>query len=231
MSTYLRNNINIFYKTCITITEENPQTINTMLNYVLRKAQYAEIRFDFIDCNQIPLVLKLIKKKIKRCICTLRDNSEGGKFYGNNKKRVSLLSMIMDNKPFLLDLEYNIIKKNKNLLQFIKKMKNNILISWHDFDKTPGFIFLDGRLEQMKQISKNVKIVTMANSIADNIRILSLYKKSNVNLIAFSMGEYGKISRLFCVYLGSPFTYISINQPLVGQFKINSYKSIFKNIQ
>ena len=49
----------------------------------------------------------------------------------------------------------------------------------------------------MKKFSNNIKIVTMAKAINDGSRILSLYNNSNnVRLVAFSMGSFGRISRL-----------------------------------
>ena len=81
----------------------------------------------------------------------------------------------------------------------------------------------------MKKFSNDIKIVTMAKSINDGSRILSLYNNSkNVKLIAFSMGNLGKMSRLLCLLLGSPYTYVSLGKPIApGQFSLDEVKSIF----
>ena len=69
----------------------------------------------------------------------------------------------------------------------------------------------------------------MAKSINDGSRILTLYNNSkNVKLIAFSMGNFGKMSRLLCLLLGSPYTYVSFGKPIApGQFSLDEVKSIF----
>ena len=42
------------------------------------------------------------------------------------------------------------------------------------------------------------------------------------------MGEIGKHSRILCLYLGSPFTYVSFGKPIApGQFSLDEVKSIF----
>ena len=44
-------------------------------------------------------------------------------------------------------------------------------------------------------------------------RMLELYnKRGKNNLISFSMGDLGRISRILCLYLGSPYTYVSLGK-------------------
>ena len=80
----------------------------------------------------------------------------------------------------------------------------------------------------MKKFSDNVKIVTMAKTVNDAAHVLSLYNYNNVKLIAFSMGNYGRMSRILCLLLGSPYTYVSLGKPIApGQFSVDEVKSIF----
>ena len=80
----------------------------------------------------------------------------------------------------------------------------------------------------MKKISNNVKIVTMAKSINDATQVLSLYKYNDTKLIAFSMGNNGRAARILCLFLGSPYTYVSLGKPVApGQFSVDEVKSIF----
>src|SRR5207245_43836 len=85
--------------------------------------------------------------------------------------------------------------------------------------------------KKMTQFSKNIKIVTTANSIKDTLNVLALYKsQKNTNLIAFAMGDYGRMSRILCTQLGSPYTYVSLGKPIApGQFSLNEIKSMFKS--
>lgn len=218
------------HKTCVTLAESSPTKLNKLLQSSLKRSDYVEIRFDFMEPNKIPIALNLIKKHLPKCICTLRPRSEGGKFSSNEKNRISILKLIAEYNPYLLDVEYNTIQKNKTLQQYLKKTKTNLLISWHDFAKTPNISYLKSMRKKMARFSKNIKIVTTAKSMKDTLHILSLYKfKSNTNLIAFAMGDYGRMSRILCTQLGSPYTYVSLGKPVApGQFSLDEIKSIFE---
>tara|TARA_Y100001001_G_scaffold4947_1_gene5194 strand:- start:2532 stop:3200 length:669 start_codon:yes stop_codon:yes gene_type:complete len=216
------------YKTCASIAEKTPKRLKQTLTKALKKSDYAEIRFDFLNPNLVPDALQQIKKDLRKCVCTLRPVSEGGKFEGGEKNRISIIKLIAEYNPFLLDVELNTLSKNKNLRRYLKNTGTDILVSWHNFKQTPSNSALKKKLTQMKKISNNIKIVTMAKSINDATRVLSLYKNNNTKLIAFSMGNYGRISRILCLFLGSPYTYASLGKPIApGQFSVDEVKSIF----
>ena len=217
------------YKTCVSIAEKTPKKLKQTLTKALKKSEYAEIRFDFLNPNTVPEALHLIRKDLRKCISTLRPIREGGKFSGSEKNRISIIKLIAEYDPFLLDIEYNTLKKNNNLQRYLKNGDTTTLVSWHNFKQTPTISILKKKLSEMKRFSNNVKIVTMAKSINDGSRILSLYNNSNnVKLVAFSMGDFGKMSRLLCLLLGSPYTYVSLGKPIApGQFSLDEVKSIF----
>jgi len=216
------------YKTCVSITQKTPRGLNKVVKKALKKSDYVEIRFDFLKPAEVPKALELLKNDLKKSVCTLRPKSEGGKFSGVEKERIAILKLIAEYNPFLLDVEFNSLKKNKTLVKYLKKTKTPILVSWHDFKKTPNIATLNRVLEQMAKFSKNIKIVTNAKTIVDPSYVLSLYgRASSLSLIAFAMGDHGRMSRILCLYLGSPFTYVSLGKPIApGQFSLNEVKSI-----
>jgi len=216
------------YKTCVSIAENSTDKVKKNLKDALKKSDYAEVRFDFLKINEIPKTLEIIKEDIKKVVCTLRPKSEGGKFTGNEKERIAILKLIAEYNPFLLDVEFNTIKKNKDLEKYLKTTKTELLISWHDFKKTPKFSELTNKMNQMAKFSNNVKIVTTAKSTEDSTRILQMYSKNQkIRLIAFAMGDNGRISRILCLYLGSPYTYVSLGKPVApGQFSVDEVKKI-----
>jgi len=216
------------YKTCVSIAETTPKKLKQTLKIALKKSDYVEIRFDFLKKEQIPQVLESVKKDLKKIVCTLRPKSEGGKFTGNEKERISILKLIAEYNPFLLDVEFNTMKQEKTLVKYLKTTKTNLLISWHDFKKTPKFTELKKKLNQMSKFSPNVKIVTTAKSTDESARILQLYNKlAKINLIAFAMGDPGRISRILSLYLGSPYTYVSLGKPIApGQFSVDEVNKI-----
>ena len=216
------------YRTCVSIGEKNPKKVKSVLKKALSKSDYAEIRFDFLKKSDIPIVLEDIKENLSRCVCTLRPKSEGGLFVGKEDERKSILRLIAEYNPYLLDVEFNTIQKDKKLATYLKKTKSKLLISWHDFKKTPNESQLRAKFNRMKKFSDVVKIVTVAKSVSDASRLLSLYSvKSKSKTIAFCMGEQGKFSRILCLHLGSPFTYVSLGKAIApGQFSVDEIKSL-----
>ena len=216
------------YKTCVSIAEKTPYRIKQILKIALKKSDYAEVRFDFLKIEQIPEALETIKKDLNKIVCTLRPKTEGGKFSGNEKERIAILKLIAEYNPFLLDVEFNTLKRNSSLVRYLKSTKTKLLVSWHDFKKTPSSAELKKKMNQMAKFSSNVKIVSTAKSTNDSSRMLELYsKKGKNNLISFAMGDLGRISRILCLYLGSPYTYVSLGNPVApGQFSVDEVKKI-----
>ena len=216
------------YKTCVSIAESSPNKIKIKLKTALKKSDYVEVRLDFLKKEQVPKVLEIIKKDLNKIVCTLRPKTEGGRFEGNEKERISIIKLISEYNPYLLDIEYNTLKKNKELVKYLKSTKTKLLVSWHDFKKTPKNTELQNKIKQMSKFSSNVKIVSTAKSTDDSTRMLGLYnKRGKNNLISFAMGDLGKISRILCLYLGSPYTYVSLGKAVApGQFSVDEVNKI-----
>ena len=216
------------YKTCISIAEKTPAKIKQTLKIGLKKSDYAEVRLDFLKVEDIPDALEIIKKDMNRIVCTLRPKTEGGKFPGSEKERIAILKLISEYTPFYLDVEFNTLRKNATLVKYLKTTKTKLLVSWHDFEKTPNSAELKNKMNQISKFSSNIKIVSTAKSTDDSTRMLELYsKKGKNNLISFAMGDFGRISRILCLYLGSPYTYVSLGKAVApGQFSIDEVKKI-----
>ena len=218
------------YKTCVSIAEKSPARVLSTLKLALKRSDFAEIRFDFLAPRDVPKVLESIKKYHKRCVFTLRPKAEGGKFVGSEKERRSILRLIAEYNPYFMDVEFS-ASSDKALISYIRKTKTPILVSWHDFKKTPSMSTLIQKYQKMKKISNHIKIVTTAKSTKDTASVLSLYRKQSIGLIAFAMGDYGRISRILCLHLGAPYTYVSLGKPIApGQFSLDEIKS-FQSLQ
>ena len=93
------------YKTCVSIAEKTPKKLKQTLTKELKKSEYSEIRFDFLNPNSVPEALHLIRKDLRKCVCTLRPIRDGGKFSSSEKNRISIAKLIAEYDPFLLDIE------------------------------------------------------------------------------------------------------------------------------
>jgi len=222
-------------KICVSIplVQEELDNIENNVEIVLKeKVNFIEFRFDYLkEFENLDNILERLSKYKKQSIYTLRPTGEGGKFSKEESKRFILMKKLALARPMLLDVEYNSISRNNELADFIDQNNVRILISWHDFSKTPDKEILVDLVDKMRIFSNFIKIVTTANSIDDSITVLELYKTidTSLNLIAFSMGELGIITRVLCNIIGdSPFTYSSIEKAVApGQLTIKQMKSLY----
>jgi 3-dehydroquinate dehydratase I len=219
---------------CASIRAENPESLRDKINRAFSSgANYVEIRFDFLDLSDMEEALKIAETFREKAIFTLRTSAEGGKFKANINDRIEWLKKLAMAKPMLLDIEYSTIQSNDDLANYCKTQKIPVLLSWHDFEKTPPKDQLRCMLEKMRVYSNHIKMVTTAINIVDALRILDLYENAfESNLIAFSMGEAGIISRIMCTIIGkSPFTYAALEESIApGQLTVVQMRDIYDKI-
>ena len=219
---------------CASTPAENPGSLRDKINRAFSSgANYVEIRFDFLDLSDMEEALKIAETFREKAIFTLRTSAEGGKFKANINDRIEWLKKLAMAKPMLLDIEYSTIQSNEDLANYCKTQKIPVLLSWHDFEKTPAKDQLRCMLEKMRVYSNHIKMVTTAINIVDALRILDLYENAvESNLIAFSMGEAGIISRIMCTIIGkSPFTYAALEESIApGQLTVVQMRDIYDKI-
>ncbi len=222
-------------KICVSLGTSNIYSLKNMMNESLNiNVDFIEIRFDFFNKLTMYDALESVLDQHQRAVFTCRAKNEGGKYSGKELDRVTTLVGLAAFRPMLLDVEYNTMKANDDLLDQFTSLNCDILVSWHNFEQTPNEDELVDIMDKMKEYSNNIKIVTMAKNLDDSISMLKLYeyvKTSNINLIAFCMGEYGMLSRVLCTYAGSSFTYASLAEALApGQLTVKQMQTIYEKL-
>ena len=124
----------------------------------------------------------------------------------------------------------------KRIIQAAKKHRCKIIISYHNYEKTPLREELLAILKECFLSGADIaKISCHVNSDLDAARMLSLYEyKTNKKIIAIGMGEKGKLTRIIAPFLGSPFTYVSLDygkETADGQLDIKKLKNILEILQ
>jgi len=215
-------------KYCVSILANNVLEAYEKVKKIYNLTDFIEIRADkFNDFN-----FDLFKKEfdLKRFIFTIRSKENGGFFQGSEKKRVELLKHGLTNNFGFVDIEYDF---PKNIIKWFLKNKNKsrIIISYHNFVETSSN--LDAICKKIiRQNPDIIKIVTKAESLSDNIKILDLLKKYHKNhkVVFHAMSEYGEVSRIIGGISGNYFTYTSIEQEITapGQLSIDKLKNEYK---
>jgi 3-dehydroquinate dehydratase I len=221
-------------KICVSIAASDLEQLKIQINQAFNfGADYVEIRFDFLNLSDLEEAVNIANAVNKKAVYTLRSPEQGGQFKGNTFERITWLEKLSSSKPMLLDVELYTIECNNNLADYLKENNTSVLISWHDFEKTPSNAQLTNLLYEMRKYSQNVKVVTTAQKTEDSLGLLELYENTlGVNLIAFAMGEAGVLSRLLCVIIGNaPFTYASLEKAIApGQLTIKQMRKLYDRI-
>jgi 3-dehydroquinate dehydratase I len=219
---------------CVSIAPENTKSIiNESDRAFDLGADYVEIRFDFLNPDLLPEALQAARGIKDRTVFTLRSRSEGGRFASSEENRLHWLYRLAEQEPMLLDIELDTLKKNDEFADFLEKKRSPLLVSWHDFKKTPPSDSIADILSEMRTYSNYVKIVTTAHSVEDSLRLLELYETAiGLFPIFFAMGDPGVISRLLCTLVGNaPFTYASLEKSLApGQLTLQQMKKLYDKI-
>ena len=197
-------------------------------------ADLIELRVDYLRNAELGLLFQNRKKPF---IVTHRRKEEGGRYRGDERKRLGVLQEAIDLGIDYVDVE---LATERSWLQGLirNKRSTRIILSFHDFRKTPPQKELQKLLNQMVRLEADViKIVSFARSWEDNLNILSLLpfaKERKQKIVAFCMGEKGKISRIFSPFLGAAWTYASLNQSKTsapGQLTAQALKDIWKKMR
>jgi 3-dehydroquinate dehydratase-1 len=219
---------------CVSIAPQNTKSIIKESDRAFDLgADYVEIRFDFLNPDLLPEALQAARGIKDRTVFTLRSRSEGGRFASSEENRLHWLYRLAEQEPMLLDIELDTLKKNDEFADFLEKKRSPLLVSWHDFKKTPPSDSIADILSEMRTYSNYVKIVTTAQSVEDSLRLLELYETAiGLFPIFFAMGDPGVISRLLCTLVGNaPFTYASLEKSLApGQLTLQQMKKLYDKI-
>jgi 3-dehydroquinate dehydratase-1 len=177
-----------------------------------------EIRVDKIGTNVCAICDYIDNIRLKTnlpVICTIRETKD------NANKRLTMFKEIIPHVN-AIDIEID-AKINPKVIEMAHNKKRVVIVSEHDFNKTPDYKGLKNIAEKaLKQGADIIKIATMAKSLNDVKRLMNFTCSwGNNNIVAISMGEVGKITRVAGFAFGSLFTYGYIGKTVApGQLSV-----------
>lgn len=179
---------------------------------------------DFEECRRVLNEYSFIEFRLDKTVFNLNEIQElfaspnqliatcrSGKFSEN--ERLEILKTALNAGASYVDIDINSSDNFKSsIINHIENTNSKLIISYHNYDNTPDKNKLIRIIEKMKSTKADIyKIATEINGNEDLINVFSLYQYfAKGKLIAFGMGEKGRISRVVAEFLGSPFTYASI---------------------
>ncbi len=208
---------------CAVIVNNDPKPVKEVEPLV----DLFEVRIDLIG-DGWPELVKTLKKP---WIATNRTIDEGGKWAGNEARRIEGLLQAIELGANMVDVEFR-TKNLQNIVPLVKKRVKCIL-SFHDLEKTPPLGEMKDIVKrQLKSGADICKIVTTAREFNDNLAVLQLISEFHENkIVAFAMGQPGQISRVLSPLAGSDFTYASIEtgkESAQGQIPVRDMIRIYE---
>lgn len=171
---------------------------------------------------------------IQRDLPTLLANHperEGGYFRGGEEDRVKLLLEGIERGVSCVDIELSTPKKLRELVvSKAKKSGVTVLMSHHDISKTPPPESLMKVTKDLEEAGCDIaKIVTFAESPSDALHMLDFLVqaqgKVTVPVVAFAMGDSGRITRFVAPIFGSPIIYAAaLKKTGPGQLDVATMK-------
>jgi 3-dehydroquinate dehydratase/shikimate dehydrogenase len=187
-----------------------------------RGAELVELRLDWLSHS--PDLGRLLAERPTPVVVTCRRPRDKGLWKQSEEHRRILLRSAVVGGAEYVDLEEDVA----TVIPRYGKTKR--IISYHNFDKTPSNLEeIHSRLSKLD--ADVVKIVTMANSPGDNIRILRLVQGAKVPTVGFCMGEFGIPSRILTGRYGAPFTYATFHKERTmapGQLSFEEMRDIYR---
>ncbi|ABR55724.1 type I 3-dehydroquinate dehydratase [Methanococcus aeolicus] len=213
---------------CIPVIDKNINDALKSAEEALKVADIVEFRADLLESVDKQDIEKMAKYP---SIITIRADWEGGEYTGDNNKRIELYKTAIENNVKFIDIELK-EEKNKELVEFRNKIgsKTKIIVSYHDFEKTPSKQDLMEIVEKELKIGDIAKFATMAQNKNDLLKIFAVISIYEGKIIGIGMGEVGKLTRIIGVELGSILTFASMEgrSSAPGQVDVVKLKKIWE---
>lgn len=192
---------------------------------LLQKVDLAEIRMDLLGFTDEQY--KAIFQSHRNIIATFRSPE------GDYLKLSMMMALAIEGGCAYVDIDVLTPDSYRNALVQAAQCKGvKVILSYHNYTETPSAEKLNSLVDELFLLGANIaKVACVAGAVADCARMLSLYENYD-NLVAFCMGEMGKVTRLASPLLGAPFTYASVNgmQTAAGQMEYNDIKLILSKL-
>ena len=223
---------------CTSIVPGTNEEALSLLARALPGADLVELRIDRIERPDLPLLLHAGKERL---LVTIRRRDEGGFFASCENRRMELLREAIDLGARYVDIEARtgavaVGRLGKAIRA--RKGKTKLIVSHHDLEGTPSRQTLVKRLKASRALGADiVKIVTLAQKVEDNLRVLDLIPQAlamGQDIIAFCMGARGRLSRVAAPLLGSCMSYASLEdgaESAPGQLTAGEMEAILGILQ
>jgi len=238
---------NTVVKTIVPITAKTKEQALAQAQVIANTADadLAEFRIDLLsfasDTKQVIALGHELKKILgnKPMIATIRTKNEGGQLEISDLDYGKTYQAYLKN-PFMDWLDVEMFRDQKVVSEIVQKAHQKkvlIVMSNHDFQKTPSQDEIEKRLLKQDQMGADIlKIAVMPKSKQDVFTLmnatLKVSQQTTKPLLTMSMGQLGTISRVATANMGGSYSFGMIGQASApGQIDVTKLKQILQTVQ
>ena len=227
-------------KICVPITgisfneimEQAKKAALTEVELIEWRVDYAGFVYDFIEVEKVLHKLRIILED-KVLLFTFRTKREGGEKEISLSEYFKLNKLVAETKLVdLIDIElFSGDEEVKECIEQIHTFGGKVILSNHDFAKTPDEQEIVSRLCKMEELGADIlKIAVMPTEPKDVTILLSATCQANKlvkkPVVTMSMSKMGVVSRLTGGVFGSAITFGTIGSASApGQVPVDKLKS------
>lgn len=217
---------------CVSITEPTVDEAIAAAESV--DADVVEIRLDCLKSLEGMERLRRIRKPV---MATCMPKWEGGLFTGKEDERAAILIAAMKFSEYVsveLRTEKDVRSRIINESKKNKKNGLKIIVAYHDYEKTPEKEEIAKILKKEKDAGADIaKIAFFAKDHGDVLRTMEalIENRAGIPVIAISMGDAGKVSRILEPLLGSYMTFASPRkgkESAPGQLTVEEVREVMR---
>ena len=234
-------------KTIVPITAKTKEQALAQAQVIANTADadLAEFRIDLLsfasDTKQVIALGNELKKILgnKPMIATIRTKNEGGQLEISDADYGKSYQAYLKN-PFMDWLDVEMFRDQKVVSEIVQKAHQKkvlVVMSNHDFQKTPSQDEIEKRLLKQDQMGADIlKIAVMPKSKQDVFTLmnatLKVSQQTTKPLLTMSMGQLGTISRVATANMGGSYSFGMIGEASApGQIDVTKLKQILKTVQ
>ncbi len=234
-------------KTIVPITAKTKEQALAQAQVIANTAEadLAEFRIDLLsfasDTKQVIALGHELKKILgnKPMIATIRTKNEGSQLEISDADYGKTYQAYLKN-PFMDWLDVEMFRDQKVVSEIVQKAHQKkvlVVMSNHDFQKTPSQDEIEKRLLKQDQMGADVlKIAVMPKSKQDVFTLmnatLKVSQQTTKPLLTMSMGQLGTISRVATANMGGSYSFGMIGQASApGQIDVTKLKQILQTVQ
>ncbi|MFA3187297.1 type I 3-dehydroquinate dehydratase [Acinetobacter baumannii] len=234
-------------KTIVPITAKTKEQALAQAQVIANTADadLAEFRIDLLsfasDTKQVIALGHELKKILgnKPMIATIRTKNEGSQLEISDADYGKTYQAYLKN-PFMDWLDVEMFRDQKVVSEIVQKAHQKkvlVVMSNHDFQKTPSQDEIEKRLLKQDQMGADVlKIAVMPKSKQDVFTLmnatLKVSQQTTKPLLTMSMGQLGTIFRVATANMGGSYSFGMIGQASApGQIDVTKLKQILQTVQ